>query len=69
VPNKGPAEEAGLKMHQRSCRVIQGLDGEFCTDLEEQNNSDTENIPEMDQSTINETPTVPRLKRKILRID
>ena len=49
----------GLKMHQRSCRVIQGLDSEFRTDLEEQNgNSDTENIPEMDQSTINETPTI-----------
>ncbi|CAB3986127.1 Hypothetical predicted protein [Paramuricea clavata] len=48
----------GLKMHQRSCRVIQGLDSEFRTDLEEQNNSDTEHIPEMDQSTINETPTV-----------
>ncbi|CAB3982987.1 Hypothetical predicted protein [Paramuricea clavata] len=48
----------GLKMHQRSCRVIQGLDSEIRTDLEEQNNSDTENIPEMDQSTINETPTV-----------
>ena len=46
-------------MHQRSCRVIQGLDSEFRTDLEEQNgNSDTENIPEMDQSTINETPTI-----------
>ena len=49
----------GLKMHQRSCRVIQGLDSEFRTDLEEQNgNSDTENIPEIDQSTINETPTI-----------
>ena len=48
----------GLKMHQRSGKVIQGLDGEFCTDLEEQNNSDTENILEMDQSTINEIPTV-----------
>ncbi|CAB4032766.1 Hypothetical predicted protein, partial [Paramuricea clavata] len=48
----------GLKMHQRSCRVIQGLDSEFRTDLEEQNNSDTENIPELGQSTLNETPTV-----------
>ena len=34
----------GLKMHQRSCRVIQGLNNELCADLEEQitdNNTDT----------------------------
>ena len=34
-------------MHQRSCRVIQGLNTELCTDIEEQSNFDTENIPEM----------------------
>jgi hypothetical protein len=47
----------GLKMHQRSCRVIQGLNTELCTDIEEQNNFDTENIPEMDQSIQNEAST------------
>ena len=34
----------GLKMHQRSCRVIQGLNNELCADPEEQitdNNTDT----------------------------
>ena len=34
----------GLKMHKRSCRVIQGLNNELCADLEEQitdNNTDT----------------------------
>jgi hypothetical protein len=47
----------GLKMHQRSCRVIQGLNTELCNDIEEQSNFDTENIPEMDQFIQNEAST------------
>ena len=47
----------GLKMHQRSCRVIQGLNTELYTHIEEQSNFDTENIPEMDQFIQNEAST------------
>ena len=39
----------GLKMHQRSCRVIQGLNDELLTDLEQQsteNNTSTEGLLE-----------------------
>ncbi|CAB4043481.1 Hypothetical predicted protein, partial [Paramuricea clavata] len=42
----------GLKMHQRSCRVIHGLNNELCTDLEEQNEDDnTEGVLADDEVT------------------
>ena len=34
----------GLKMHQRSCRVIHGLNNELCADLEEQTTDNTEDV-------------------------
>ena len=37
--------------------IIQGLNTELCTDIEEQSNFDTENIPEMDQCIQNEAST------------
>lgn len=40
----------GVKMHQRSCRVILGLNNELCTDLEEQIDDNSANIPTDDQS-------------------
>ena len=52
---KGPR---GLKMHQRSCQVVHGLNAELYADIEEQINHDTENIAEMDQSGGDETFTV-----------
>ena len=52
----------GLKMHQRSCRVTQGLNTELYTDIEEQSNFDTENIREMDQSIQNEASTSGTIK-------
>ena len=62
---KGPR---GLKMHQRTCQVVHGLNAELYADIEEQINHDTENIAEMDQSGGDETFTVnnhdiPTLKR------
>ena len=37
----------GLKMHQRSCQVIHGLNDELCADIEEQITTDTsDDIPE-----------------------
>ena len=47
----------GLKMHQCSCRVIHGLSTELYADIEEQGNFETQNIPEMDQCSGNETFT------------
>ena len=44
----------GLKMHQRSCRVIHGLNDELYNDIEEQINIDSENVPELNQSTSHE---------------
>ena len=60
----------GLKMHQRSCRLILGLSTELYADIEEQSNFKAENIPEMDQCSANETSTevnqnIPDLKRGI----
>ncbi len=60
----------GLKMHQRSCRVIHGLDSELCTEIEELSNSDTETISDMSQATNSEQPVIneeyiPDLKRGI----
>ena len=60
----------GLKMHQRSCRVVHGLDTELYADIEEQSNVDTPIIPENDQSTENEAlmvndQNIPNLKRGI----
>ena len=41
----------GLKMHQRSCQVIHGLNDELCKDLEEQITADSsENYSENDHS-------------------
>ena len=42
----------GLKMHQRSCRVIHGLNNELCAELEEQNADDnTEGVLADDEVT------------------
>ena len=41
-------------MHQCSCRVIQGLNTELCTDIEEQGSFETETIPEINQCNQNE---------------
>ena len=48
----------GLKMHQRSCRVIHGLNDELYNDIEEQINIDSENAPELNQSTSHEESPV-----------
>ena len=48
----------GLKMHQRSCRVIHGLNDELYNDIEEQINIDSENVPELNQSTSHEESPV-----------
>ena len=58
----------GLKMHQRSCRVIHDLNTELYSDL--QGNFETENIPDMDQRNQNEASTannqsIPNVKRGI----
>ena len=60
----------GLKMHQRSCRVIHDLNTELYSDMQEQGDFETENIPEMDQFNQNEASTannqsIPDLKRGI----
>jgi len=47
----------GLKMHQRSCRVVHELDAELQVDIEEQSGRDIENMPEMDESSENEAPS------------
>ena len=60
----------GLKMHQRSCQVIHGLNDELCADLEEQITTDnTENISENehngnDINTVN-YESFPELKKGI----
>ena len=46
----------GLKMHQCSCRV--GLNDELYNDIEEQINIDSENVPELNQSTSHEESPV-----------
>ena len=48
----------GLKMHQRSCRVIHGLNDELYNEIEEQINIDSENVPELNQSTSHEESPV-----------
>ena len=58
-------------MHQRSCKVIHGQNDELYNDIEEQINIDSENVPEMNQSTSHEESPVndndvPNLK-KVLR--
>ena len=45
-------------MHQRSCRVIHGLNDELYNDIEEQINIDSENVPELNQSTSHEESRV-----------
>ena len=63
-------EARGLKMHQRSCQVIHGLNDELCADLEEQITTDnTENISENehngnDINTVN-YESFPELKKGI----
>ena len=60
----------GLKMHQRSCQVIHGLNDELCADLEEQITTDnSENISE-NEHNVNDINTVnyesfPELKKGI----
>ncbi|CAB4005396.1 Hypothetical predicted protein, partial [Paramuricea clavata] len=60
----------GLKMHQRSCQVIHGLNDELCADLEEQITTDnSENISENehngnDINTVN-YDSFPELKKGI----
>ena len=39
----------GLKMHQRSCQVLNGLNNELCADLEEQIADSVEDITTDDQ--------------------
>ena len=59
----------GLKMHQRSCRVINGLDSEMHTHLEEQSTSnfDTENTLNINEITRNCTPTVDEANIPVLK--
>ena len=57
-------------MHQRSCRIVHGLDIELYVDIEEQSYVDTAIISEIDQSTENEALMIndqnnPNLKRGI----
>ena len=62
--------ERGLKMHQRSCRLVHDLDTEMQQDIDEQNDLELTNIKETDQCT-NENFTaadcneIPVLKRGI----
>ena len=60
----------GLKMHQRSCRVIHGLNNELCADLEEQTaDNNTEGVLSDDEVATNlsttENDTIPVLKKGI----
>ena len=62
----------GLKMHQRSCRVINGLNNELCADLEEQvaeNNTQEDLDLTGDELTANlssaENETTPEIKKGI----
>ena len=55
-------------MHQCSCRVIQGLNTDLCTDIEEQGNFETDNILEINQCNQNEASiannqSIPDLKK------
>ena len=60
----------GLKMHQRSCQVLHGLNNELCADLEEQIADNPENIitddhPPTTQSTLDNEEITPDLKKGI----
>ena len=59
----------GLKMHQRSCQVINGLNNELCEDLEEKiQENNTELSTDNDVNTnlnIVENEKVPVLKKGI----
>ena len=62
----------GLKMHQRSCRVIHGLNNELCADLEEQttdNNTEDVRMDNVVTDNANLTSTenneTPMIKRKV----
>ena len=52
----------GLKMYQCSCRVIHDLNTELYSDMQEQGDFETENIPEMDQCNQNEASTAKQSK-------
>ena len=60
----------GLKMHQRSCQVLNGLNNELCTDLEEQISDNPEDITTDDQShnaqsNLDTEEVTPELKKGI----
>jgi hypothetical protein len=59
----------GLKMHQRSCRVIHGLNSELCSDIEEQaadNSTDgVLTVGEANNTNLAENDTSPVLKKGI----
>ena len=58
----------GLKMHQRSCQVIHGLNNEMCADLEEQmiNSEDNpENHSCDDSVTANDEERLPEVKKGV----
>ena len=59
----------GLKMHQRSCQVIHGLNNELCADLEDQiadnNNADftVEDQSSVTQSNLISVENIPEFKK------
>ena len=60
----------GLKMHQRSCQVLNGLNNELCADLEEQIADNAEDITTDDQpcntqSNLDTEDVTPELKKGI----